>query len=73
MFSYLIQHPYTAFLLPSSCLDKYIHKTSLKNHILFHRSSVLFLKSAAKIADNMKTLPFSHPHSQEAAGCSCAF
>lgn len=66
MFSYLIQYPHTAFLPPSSYLNKYIHKMSLKYHILFHRSSVLFLKSVAKIADNMKT--FFHPHSQEAAG-----
>lgn len=26
MFSYLIQHPYTAFLLPSSCLDTFIKR-----------------------------------------------
>lgn len=39
MFSYLIQYPYTIFSLPSSRLNKYIHKMSLKNHILFHRSN----------------------------------
>lgn len=39
---------------------------SLKNHILFHHYNVLFLRSVAKIADNMKTLPFSHLHSPEA-------
>lgn len=42
MFPYLIRYPYTAFLLPSSRLNKYIHKMSLKNHILFHRYNVLF-------------------------------
>lgn len=58
MFSYLIQYPYTEFLLPSSHLNKYIHKMSLKNHILFHRNNVLFLISVAKIADNMKSCHF---------------
>lgn len=66
MFSYLIQYPHTAFLLPSSRLNKYIHKMYLKNPILFYRNNVLFLRSVAKIADNMKTLPFSHLHSPEA-------